>query len=326
MTRALLTGGGGFVGQWLTRALLQRGDDVFCAGLEPAERVPEGVLTHDERRSVHWLVADTRDQSQVEEMVDAAAPDVVFHLAGVAFPPQAERDPAATYDINSLGAVRLLSALAARRLAGTADPVAIVVGSAAQYGVPSNESPITEDELQKPLTVYGASKAAQEIAALQIFRATGMRVVCTRSFNHAGPGQAGSYLLPSLVRRVLELKAAASGAPRTLALGNDVTRDFLHVADVAAAYIALAERGIPGDVYNVSSGKGVRVSELASDILRRVGVSAELSSDPALARATDIPVLVGSPAKLMHDTGWAPARTRTDIIDDLLRFANAPTD
>ncbi len=167
-----------------------------------------------------------------------------------------------------------------------------------------------------------ASKAAQEIAALQIARATGLRVICTRSFNHSGVGHSGEYLLPSLVRRVVAMRRGASG---TLALGNDVVRDYLHVSDVADAYIALAERGRAGEVYNVASGNGLSVRQLAADILLHAGVTADISTDPSLVRATDIPVLVGSPAKLMHDTGWKPSRTPSDIIDDLLHAATRLT-
>jgi GDP-4-dehydro-6-deoxy-D-mannose reductase len=164
--------------------------------------------------------------------------------------------------------------------------------------------------------VYAASKSAQEIAALQAHRAHGLRVVCTRSFNHSGVGHGEEYLLPSLVRRVRSL---ARGEP--LALGNDVVRDYLHVADVADAYLALTERGTAGEVYNVASGIGLSVRRLAMDVLLRAGVDADISTEPSLVRPTDIPVLIGSPAKLTRDTAWTPRRTHTDIIDDLLHAA-----
>jgi GDP-4-dehydro-6-deoxy-D-mannose reductase len=327
MTTALLTGGGGFVGQWLTRALLQRGNAVISAGFESVDGPRPQLLTLEEQKAVRYVTADMRRPQHVDAMIDAAQPDVVYHLAAVAFPPDADSDPAAAYDVNTLGAVRLLAALALRKRAGTLDPITLIIGSALQYGLHDPaKMPLTESAEQRPPTVYAASKAAQEIVALQAARANDLRVVCTRSFNHGGPGQPGYYLLPSLVRRVLDMRGSPARHSTTLSIGKDVTRDFLHVADVAAAYMALAERGRAGETYNVASGKGVRVSHLASDILRGAGVTADVSSDRSLARATDIPVLVGSPAKLMEHTGWAPTKTHADIIDDLLRFANATTD
>jgi GDP-4-dehydro-6-deoxy-D-mannose reductase len=318
MTRVLLTGGAGFVGQWVARALLARGDDVMLAGLGTSLDGP-AVLSEEERSAVDWIQCDMVSQSDVDAMVDAARPAIVIHLAAVAFPPDADRDPAKTYDINTLGAVRLLAAITQRRRAGVLDPMTLVVGSAMQYGShPESEMPLTESAEQRPLTVYAASKAAQELVSLQQARADGLRVVCARSFNHSGVGHAESYLLPSLIRRVQALRADDSDKLR---LGNNVVRDYLHVADVATAYIALAERGISGEAYNVSSGSGVSVRDLAEAVLLRAGVRAEISSDQSLARAGDIAVLVGSSAKLQRDTGWVPTRTPIDIIDDLIHAA-----
>ncbi len=329
MSRVLLTGGGGFVGQWVARAALERGDDVLLAGLGAMPKALVDLASHA-ARPFRWISADMCRPADVHAMVGAATPDIIIHLAGVAFPPQAENDPAATYDVNTLGAVRVLAAVAARVRAGTLDPektTIVIVGSALQYGVhAAAEMPLAESAEQRPITVYAASKTAQEVVSLHAARSAGLRVICTRSFNHAGPGQPAEYLLPSLVRRVVALRDAPADAPRQLGLGNDAVRDYLHVSDVADAYLALADRGTRGEVYNVCSGNGVRVSELAADILRRAEVTAETRTESSLARATDIPVLVGSAEKLMSDTGWAPRKTHADIIDDLLRSVHAATD
>lgn len=313
--RALITGGGGFVGQWLARALLTRGDDVHLTGLGTTLTGPD-VLSRDELRRVRWMPADMRDSEDVELVVQRSKADVIFHLAGVSFPPDAERAPTTTYDVNALGAVRLLASIRRMKSAGVSDPVVIVVGSGMQYGAhPPAAMPLSESADQNPATTYAASKAAQEIAARQVFLSSGVRVIATRSFNHSGVGHGSQYLLPSLVARV---RAIAAGAPPRLTLGNDVVRDYLHVDDVVAAYLLLAERGHAGEVYNVASGRGVSVRQLAEDVLQHARVQAEISTDPALTRAFDVPINIGSPAKLQTHTGWAPTKTHADIIDDLL--------
>jgi GDP-4-dehydro-6-deoxy-D-mannose reductase len=178
--------------------------------------------------------------------------------------------------------------------------------------------PLAEDAEQRPLTLYAASKAAQEVASLQTQRAEGLRIVCTRSFSHSGVGHGERFLLPALVARALALPRAGG----RLAIGNaEVVRDFLHVEDVVAAYLALVERGAAGEAYNVCSGEGISVRALAESVLLRVGVSADISSDPALSRPVDVPIQVGNNAKLRRATGWAPRRTREDIIDDLIHAA-----
>jgi GDP-4-dehydro-6-deoxy-D-mannose reductase len=317
--RALVTGGAGFVGQWLARSLLDRGDSVDLTGLGVAFAGPT-VLTPDERRAARWLAADMRSADEVESAIERSAPDIVFHLAGVSFPPDAERSPAMTYDVNVLGTVRLLAAIQRRVTAGAMNPVTLIVGSGMQYGShAASDMPLRETAEQRPVTTYAASKAAQEVAALQFFRAFGLRIVCTRSFNHSGAGQAGEYLLPSLVKRARQVRR---GDEKRLTLGNDVVRDYLHVSDVARAYLLLVERGTTGEVYNVSSGRGVSARQLAEDVLLRVGAPVDISTDPALVRASDVAINIGSPAKLKHDTGWTPLKTHADIIDDLLNAAN----
>jgi GDP-4-dehydro-6-deoxy-D-mannose reductase len=98
-------------------------------------------------------------------------------------------------------------------------------------------------------------------------------------------------------------------------------RDFLHVEDVVNAYLSLLDAGGAGEAYNVCSGEGLSVRTLAGLVLQRVGVSADISTDQAFARPVDVPVQIGSNAKLRRATGWAPRHTREDIIDDLSHAA-----
>jgi GDP-4-dehydro-6-deoxy-D-mannose reductase len=215
--------------------------------------------------------------------------------------------------------VRLLSELGRLRSGGIADPMVVVVGSAEQYGRHElADMPLNEDAEQRPLTLYAASKVAQEVAALQAFRSDGMRVVCTRSFNHSGVGHGPNFLLPSIVSRAMQLPATGG----TLMIGNgDTVRDYLHVEDVVSAYILLLEQGLAGEAYNICSGEGTSVRALANTVLARLRINAEVASKSDLARSVDVPILVGSNNKLRRATGWAPRHTRNDIIDDLIHAA-----
>lgn len=315
--RALVTGGRGFVAQWAVRAMLKRGWTVIAGGI--GDETTPSVLTAEEREAVRWLTMDVTCQEEVGAVLDEARADFLLHLAAVSHVPDAHRNPGRAYDVNAVGTVRLLAEVRRQREDGIADPTVLVVGSAEQYGRHEmNEMPLHEDAEQRPLTLYAASKVAQEVAALQAFRSDGLRVVCTRSFNHSGVGHDTRFLLPSLVARAVQLPSSGG----TLWIGNgDTVRDFLHVRDVVEAYIALLERGAAGDAYNVSSGEGVTVRELARAVLRRVGVTADVTTDPALSRPVDVPVLVGNNAKLRRATGWVPTLSRDDILDDLIHAA-----
>ena len=315
--RVLVTGGNGFVAQWAIRAMLQKGWSITAAGI--GELPKAGVLTQDELSQVTWKAMDMTRQEDVAAAVEAANADLVLHLAGVSHVLEAKASPAYAYDVNAVGAVRLLSEVSRQRSSGGVDPTVLIVGSAEQYGRHElSEMPLHEDAEQRPLTLYAASKVAQEVAALQAFRSDGVRVVCTRSFNHSGVGHGPHFLLPSIVRRALKLQ----GVGGTLSIGNgDTVRDYLHVEDVVAAYILLLERGVAGEAYNVCSGEGISVRALANAVLGRLHIPAEIASNSELARAVDVPVLVGSNNKLRRATGWAPRHTRNDIIDDLIHAA-----
>lgn len=313
--RALVTGAAGFVGQWLCKRLLAEGWEVTGAVLE--EPVAGPTLTAEEQRRIRWVPGDLRHQEAIDGALGASRPEAVFHLAAVSFVPAAGGDPGIACDVNVTSATRLCHAIGKRRAEGTIDPTVLIVGSAEQYGrYDAQRLPLSEETPQRPLTVYGATKAAQEVMALQAWRAHGVRVICTRSFSHAGPGQESRYLLPAVVRRALALRDTGE---KMLAIGNVSTvRDFLHVGDVVDAYIRLVRAGTPGEAYNVSSGTGVIVRDLVDLVLRLTGVEAFTEEDPALVRPVEIPALVGDSTKLRRATGWSPQRSCDDIVQDLI--------
>lgn len=310
--RALVTGAAGFVGRHLSSALLADGWDVTGTALSAPEAAHPDVT---------WVCGDLRDDAHVTEVVATARPDLVVHLAAISHLPTAANAPAVAWETNVTATVRLLHVLAQSYAAGTLSPRVLIIGSAEQYGrQPDQSGPIGESAPQAPRTVYAATKVAQEVAALQTWRATGLPVVAVRPFNHSGAGQDARFLLPALTARALALRTAAPGTP--LVLGNTTpVRDFLHVEDVVAAYIALGRDGTPGEAYNVASGEGRSVRDVAERILARLGLDTTLHEDPALVRPVDVPSLVGDPARLFAATGWRPRRSFDDLLDDLLDAA-----
>ena len=315
--KVLVTGAAGFVGRWLCSALISRGDEVTGTTLH--ERSSESGGPSDPMASVKWHQIDLRERDALAPVLDDASPEIVFHLAGVTYVPSADADPGQAYEANVVAAARLFGALADRKRSGRIDPVVLVAGSGEQYGRHDAVAALSERMEQRPLSVYGATKVAQETAALQSWRASGLRVICTRSFNHTGLGQPEHMLVPALVRRALALRGR--NEPR-LPIGNTTpVRDFLHVSDVVDAYLRLADRGAPGEVYNVASGQGRSVGELAALVLERAGVRAPLEPVAEFMRPVDLPALVGDPTKLCEATGWRPRAGIEHAIDELIDAA-----
>ena len=321
MKRALVTGAAGFVGRWLCAALAKNGWDVTgVVHYDPdiakgKTQGPWGSL-----RDVQWRAGDIRNALFLQSLSTEVQPDAVVHLAAVSHVQQATENPTLAWDVNLVATVRLLHELNMCRSAGVIDPIVLLIGSAEQYGrQPEAAMPLREDSSQQPLTAYGATKAAQEIAGMQNFRSTGLKTIAARPFPHSGPGQEARFLIPALLSRAVALRAENRNAP--MIVGNVTpVRDYLHVSDVVAAYISLLEKGRPGVAYNVASGVGLSVQDVAKHVLARVGANAELVEDPALVRAVDVPALVGDATRLTTDTGWRPARRFDDILDDLLDY------
>ena len=178
--RVLITGGSGFVGQWLSQAMLEQGWSVFAGTVEGVPGT--GVLSAKERDAICWTPLDVLSEDSIRSAVDRTTPDRVVHLAGIAFAPEANASPIRAFEINALGAMRLLSALTPAAGGGLR---VLIIGSAEEYGAQDASAyPIDETATLRPLTAYSVAKTAQELIALQVFRTTGMSVVCTRSFNH----------------------------------------------------------------------------------------------------------------------------------------------
>jgi GDP-4-dehydro-6-deoxy-D-mannose reductase len=289
--RALITGGKGFVGQWLAAHLKDRGDEVAVIDIE----------------------TDVADGAAVGRVMADVVPEAVYHLAAMTHVGESWEHPGQVLRVNVLGTAEVLAA--ARSIEGS--PRVLVVSSAEVYGVVTPaQLPLGEDTPTQPASPYAASKLAAEAVAFQAWRGYGQPVIVVRPFNHIGPGQSPNFFVPALAKRIVD--ARRSGA-RSLPVGTLTTRrDFTDVRDVVAAYRLLVERGVPGEVYNVCSGRDVAMSEVATQLLELAGADLTLETDPALVRPVDVPVLRGSAERLRTVTGWEPHIALATTLADVL--------
>lgn len=305
--RALVTGASGFVGRRLTALLREQGAEVLAAG-----------GPHDGE----VLPLDLRDRAALAAAFDLAQPEVVFHLAAQAFVPQAIADPLETYGVNVDGTANLLAALRAYRDSSGVDPRLLYVSSAEVYGIQAPEAmPLDERCATNPTNPYAASKAAAEALVLGEARSFGVRAVVTRAFNHIGPGQSSRFAVPAFASQLA--KIAAGGDPVLLVGNLAAKRDFLDVRDVVRAYALLAERGEPGEIYNVCSGTAIAMREVLSELIRIAHVPVEVREDPTRMRPADVPLLCGDNRRLRERTGWEPRIPLRASLQDI--YADAQT-
>jgi GDP-4-dehydro-6-deoxy-D-mannose reductase len=295
--KALITGASGFVGGYLRKHLAAEGDDVV--GLDRVDGL------------------DITDRASAIELFTAHAPEVVYHLAALSHVGESWGSPQHVIETNVLGTLNVLDAA---RAAGARR--VLVVGSAEEYGLVDGLSRrLTEDEPLRPFTPYGASKVGAGFLALQAFLGTGLETIRVRAFNHTGPGQPPRFVVSALAHRVAQTEHVGGDH---VPVGNlDPVREVNDVRDIVRAYRLLVVSGTAGDVYNVCSGVGFAVRDIAQRLLALASYPLELRVDPALARPADVPVLVGDPSKLVAATGWQPRHTIDETLGDMLAAARA---
>jgi len=292
MMKALITGSAGFVGQHLAEHLSNEGDEVFCSDLSTGG-------------------PNLLNSSAVTALMSKMQFDCVYHLAGQADVKASWEDPLTTFRVNAEGTLNVLQACQLSNVKRV-----LCVSSAEVYGsVQKSELPITEKHEINPSNPYAASKSAAEILCTQM-NSQDLQIMRARSFNHFGPGQKENFVAAALTKRML---LAQHLGQSEITVGNlETIRDFTDVRDVVRAYRLIVTKGEGGSVYNVCSGIGRKISELASTLLSKIDTELELKVDPKLHRPSDTPALIGDYSKLHKQTGWEPRIEFEQTIEDTI--------
>ena len=266
----LVTGGSGFTGRYLRAELEGAGHDVvdLNARLDEAKAVACEVAAH--------------------------APDAVVHLAAIAF--VGHDDARSFYDVNVVGTMNLLDALAAM----THVPRRVILASSANIYGPGEGVPLDEDSPPNPSNHYAVSKFAME--RMSTLYRDRLPLVLARPFNYTGPGQDPNFVVPKIA-------AAFQERVSTIELGRtDVRRDFSDVRAICAAYRGLLEaERLEHDVYNLCSGDTRSVDEVIAICAEASGHHIAIERSPAFMRRGEIDVLVGSNSRLRKALpDWRP--------------------
>lgn len=312
MKRVLITGITGFAGSHLADHLLQRGNYEIHGLYRWRSRMEN--ITHITDK-VELIEGDVRDAISMRHLVEEIKPDWVFHLAAQSYVPMSWKAPVETLSTNIEGEANLLEACRKAEC----DPVIHIAGSSEEYGlVYPDEVPIKESNPLRPLSPYGVSKVAQDLLAFQYFQSYGLKVVRTRAFNHTGPRRGDVFVTSNFARQIVAIEKGKDNP--VIKVGNlEAVRDFTDVRDVARAYTLAVEKGKPGEVYNIASGTGIKISELLAKLVEMAHVSIEIRQDSERMRPSDVEFLVGDSTKFRNQTGWKPGiafdKTLSDILD-----------
>jgi GDP-4-dehydro-6-deoxy-D-mannose reductase len=309
--RALITGISGFAGSFLTEYLLTHtATEVWGIALGSTANID--ALGN----RIVYLSGDLADPAVAAQVLNRAAPDLIFHLAAQAFVPVSWQDPWSTIENNVRAQVNILHAAVEQNCQARI----LVIGSNEEYGrVDPHELPITEATPLRPDSPYGVSKITQDFLGLQYFLSHHLHTVRLRPFNHIGPRQNERFVAADFAKQIAEIEVGAR-AP-VMRVGNLASeRDFTDVRDMVRAYALALERGAPGEVYNIGSGQAHSIRELLDIYLALSNVPIRVERDPARQRPSDTPITVCDANKFKKQTGWEPHIKFEQTLRDTLEY------
>lgn len=288
--RILITGVTGFAGSYLAELALEK-EGVEVYGTRRWRSRTENVEHLGGR--LRMLECDLRDAGSVHTLIDELRPHRIFHLAAQSYVPTSWHAPAETITTNVLGQLNVFEAM---RKTGC-DARIHIAGSSEEYGlVHRDETPITEDNALRPLSPYAVSKVAQDRLAYQYHQSYGTYTVVTRGFNHTGPRRGEVFVVSNFAKQIAEIEAGRH-AP-VIRVGNlEAERDFLDVRDVVRAYWLSLESCMPGEVYNIASGKAWRIRDVLDLLLSLSKLDIRIEEDPERLRPSDVELLLGDASK-----------------------------
>lgn len=303
----LVTGVSGFVGGWLVAALSE-------ASAFGAVR----IVTAGRNGNCNFET-DITQRGETDRLIREVQPTAVVHLAALAAPGAAQKDPSAAWETNFRGTQNLAWSIIAEK----SDCRLVFAGSSEAYGqsfADANGAPVTEDMALKPISTYGATKAAAEIMLGQL-SFDGLRVVRFRPFNHTGPAQSDAYAVPAFASQIARIMGG-NGKP-VIKVGNlAARRDFIDVRDVVRAYTVAAldlERQIDGMVFNLASGTPVPIGTILRTLIETSKVDITIEESPERMRPVDILSACGNAQAAAEHLGWTPALSLDQTLRDVLQ-------
>lgn len=259
---------------------------------------------------------DVTQANEIENILRKTQPQVIFHLAGISYVPQAEQNPFLTYQINTLAVNFLLEGVA--KICPKAR--VILISTSEVYGkVSATEVPLTESHAINPCNSYAASKAMMEVIARYKINYNRLDVLILRSFNHSGPRQSDQFVISNFCRQIARIKLGL--AEPVLKVGDlEAQRDFTDVRDIVRGYWLAATQGRPGEIYNLCSGEAHSIEQITSRLIKIAGEPIKVLQDPSRLRKSDLPILLGSYKKFNQDTTWEPLHTLDSTLKETLQY------
>lgn len=312
MKKALITGIGGFVGSHLTRCLLKK--NIRVVGFIHPKHKSNNL--EDINDQIEIIECDLLDKRSVQSQIRLIRPDLVFHLAASSSPAKSFADPTSTLKNNIEGQIFLLDALVKIKTNANI----LIVGSAEEYGdVKKKDLPIDENVPLSPTSPYAVSKVAQDLLGYQYFLHQHLNIIRVRPFNHIGPRQSTDFVVPAFTAQIVDIEQKGKGK---IKVGNLTSwRDFTDVRDIVEAYfLALFGKCKFGEVYNIGSGKAVKIADILQKLISLSSAKIKVIVDEKKLRPIDIEKIYCNSSKFRETTGWKPKIPLEKTLSDTIEY------
>lgn len=311
MKKALITGVAGFAGSHLAEYLIPQKIKVFGT-FHPNHSV-ENV--EHLKSQLQLIAVNLLKRQDVEGAVSTVSFDYIFHLAAFSSPAKSFENPTNTLKNNILSQINLLESLA--KIGSKAK--ILIIGSADEYGdIDPKYLPATEITPLAPISPYAVSKVVQDMLGHQYFLHHRLKLVRVRPFNHIGPRQSISFVVPAFASKIAALERQGGGI---IKVGNlDSWRDFTDVRDVVRAYLLALEKCSFGDVYNIGSGKPVEIRDILGKLISLSKVKIKVIQDKKLLSPVEIKKIYCDSSKFQKQTGWFPKIDLLKSLSDTIEY------
>ncbi len=309
MKKVLITGATGFVGHYLTDYLSAKNEyELFGTSLNDFNST-------DNKIKIEKI--DLSIAGDVNRLVKEIKPDHVYHLAALSSPGDSYANATKVVLSNIEIQMNLLNAV---KSADLNDCRTLIVSSGEVYGqVDKSDLPLKEDTKLRPVNPYAVSKIAQDYVALQYNLSYQLKTISVRAFNHTGPFQTTSFAIPAFAKQIAMIEKGKQEP--ILLVGNlSAKRDFSDVRDIVKGYEAIMQIGLPGEIYNIGSGKSHSMKELLDMLLSLTNKKIEIQEDPEKLRPASVPDIYCDFGKLKKLTGWEPKIAIEKTLKDTLDY------
>ncbi len=314
----MVTGAGGMVGSHMVELLHSQSKNVIGTYYKPTTDITELPP------AIKMIECDVRYPENIERIIFEYMPEQIYHLAAQSYPTVSWNKPYETIESNINGTIAVYETIKKVRklIDRNYDPIVVVACSSAEYGETLNE--LVGDEVYvketaelKPLHPYGVSKVGQDLISFQYFMNDHIRCIRARIFNSTGTRKVNDVTSDFTYRAV---QAEKTGIYEFRVGNLESRRAIMDQRDLINALMLLAEKGIPGEVYNISSEHIYRMRDIVEIIEVQTGHKFKTIVDPNLLRSTDEKVIVGDVTKLKRDTGWKQQITMEQTVRDMLEY------